>query len=74
MCIKLVIHTSLELYMMLKLKALQKVDQKYVERSVSYTVEQERKNLRTIKQRDVKWTGHFLCRNCLLNVVLKKKT
>ena len=44
MCIKVVIDTSLELYMMLKHKALQKLDQKYVERSVSYTVEQERKN------------------------------
>jgi hypothetical protein len=38
---------------------------------VSYTVEQERKNPHTIKQRNVNWTGHFLCWNCLLNMFLK---
>jgi len=40
---------------------------------VSYTVKQERKYLHTIKQRNVNWTGHFLCRNCLLNMLLKKR-
>jgi hypothetical protein len=40
---------------------------------VSHTFEQERKNLHTIKQRDVNWNGHFLCRNCLLNMFVKKR-
>jgi hypothetical protein len=39
---------------------------------VSYTVEQERKNLHTIKHRNANWTGHIMCTNCLLNTFLKK--
>ena len=38
-----------------------------------HTVKEERNILHTIKRRKANWTGHILCRNCLLENVIEGK-
>ena len=40
---------------------------------VLHTVKEERNILHTIKRRKANWIGHILCRNCLLNKLLKER-
>jgi hypothetical protein len=40
---------------------------------VLHRVKEERKILHTIKRRNANWTGHILCRNCLLKHVIERQ-
>jgi hypothetical protein len=45
----------------------------HVRNEVLHRVKEERNILHTIKRRKTNWTGHILCRNCLLKYVIEGK-
>jgi len=44
----------------------------YVRNELLHRIKVDRNILYTITRRKVNWIGHILCRNCLLNTLLKE--